>query len=165
MLKRILIAILIALPMTVFAQKYGVINTQALMESMPEIKQINDQLQASSNSYQEEFNKLTGEFQKKFEEFQTLSNDPNTPQTIKDRRTQEMQELENKIQQFRQTADQDLQRQQQQLMAPLQEKVMKAIQSVGEEGGYTFIFENVIPVYTGKDVTDVTETVKALLVK
>ncbi|MDE6415500.1 MAG: OmpH family outer membrane protein [Duncaniella sp.] len=165
MLKRILIAILIALPMTVFAQKYGVINTQALMESMPEIKQINDQLQASSNSYQEEFNKLTSEFQKKFEEFQTLSNDPNTPQTIKDRRTQEMQELENKIQQFRQTADQDLQRQQQQLMAPLQEKVMKAIQSVGEEGGYTFIFENVIPVYTGKDVTDVTETVKALLVK
>ncbi|MBD5203173.1 MAG: OmpH family outer membrane protein [Bacteroides sp.] len=165
MFKRLLIAILIALPMTVFAQKYGVINTQTLLESMPEIKQINEQLQASSNSYQEEFNKLTGEFQKKFEEFQALSNDPATPQTIKDRRTQEMQELENKIQQFRQTADQDLQRQQQQLMAPLQEKVMKAIQSVGEDGGYTFIFENVIPVYTGKDVTDVTETVKALLVK
>ncbi len=165
MFKRLLIAILIALPMTVFAQKYGVINTQALMESMPEIKQINDQLTASGNSYQEEFNKLTAEFQKKFEEFQALSNDPSTPQTIKDRRTQEMQELENKIQQFRQTADQDLQRQQQQLMAPLQEKVMKAIQAVGEEGGYTFIFENVIPVYTGKDVTDVTETVKALLVK
>ncbi|MDE6484510.1 MAG: OmpH family outer membrane protein [Duncaniella sp.] len=163
MLKRILIAILIALPMTVFAQKYGVINTQALMESMPEIKQINDQLQASSNSYQEEFNKLQAEFQKKFEEFQNLNNDPSTPQTIKDRRTQEMQDLESKMMQFRQTAEQDIQRQQQQLMAPLQEKVMKAIQSVGEEGGYTFIFENVIPVYIGKDVTDVTETVKALL--
>ena len=46
MIKRLLIAILIALPMSVFAQKYGVINTQALMESMPEIKTINDQIQA-----------------------------------------------------------------------------------------------------------------------
>lgn len=165
MFKRILIAILVALPMTVFAQKYGVINTQALMESMPEMKQITEQLQASSNSYQEEFNKLQAEFQKKFEEFQALSNDPSTPATIKDRRTQEMQDLDNKMMQFRQTAEQDIQRQQQQLMAPLQEKVLKAIQTVGEEGGYTFIFENVIPIYSGKDVTDVTESVKALLVK
>ena len=46
MFKRLLIAILVALPMTVFAQKYGVINTQALMESMPEMKQITEQLQA-----------------------------------------------------------------------------------------------------------------------
>ncbi len=163
MFKRLLIAILIALPMSVFAQKYGVINTQALMESMPEIKTINDQIQAASAKYQDEFSKLQAEFQKKFDEYQAL--EESTPQTIKDRRMQEMQELDNKIQQFRTTADQDLQRQHQQLMAPVQEKVMKAIQTVGEEGGYTFIFENMIPIYVGKDVTDVTETVKALVVK
>ena len=163
MIKRLLIAILIALPMTVFAQKFGVINTQALLESMPEAKQVSEQLQASSNSYQEEFNKLQAEYQKKYDEFQAL--DDSTPQTIKDRRVQEMQEIESKIYQFRQTAEQDIQRQQQQLMAPLQERVMKAIQTVGDEGGYTFIFENLVPVYAGKDVTDVTETVKALLAK
>ncbi|MDE5750024.1 MAG: OmpH family outer membrane protein, partial [Duncaniella sp.] len=91
--------------------------------------------------------------------------DESTPQTIKERRMQEMQELDNKIQQFRQTALQDLQRQQQQLMAPVQDKVMKAIQAVGAEGGYTFVFENQVPVYTGADVTDITETVRTRLSK
>ncbi|MCM1164258.1 MAG: OmpH family outer membrane protein [Muribaculaceae bacterium] len=147
--------------MSVFAQKFAVINTQQLMESMPEIKTINEQMEASTKKYQAEFAKLQEEFGKKYEEFQAL--DPNTLQTIKDRRMQEMQELEKKIQQFQQTASEDLQRQQQQLMAPVQDKVMKAIQAVGAEGNYTFVFENIMPVYTGTDVTDITETVKARL--
>ncbi len=161
MIKKLLLAIMIALPMSVFAQKFAVINTQQLMESMPEIKTVNEQIEAANKKYQDEFSKLQEEFQKKFEEFQGL--DANTPQTIKDRRMQEMQELENKIQQFRETAVQDLQRQQQQLMAPIQEKVVKAIQAVGAEGNYTFVFENVMPIYTGTDVTDITDTVKTRL--
>ncbi len=161
MIKRLLLAIMIALPMSVFAQKFGVINTQALMETMPEMKTVQEQMEASAKKYQAEFDKLQEEFKKKYDEFQAL--EESTPQTIKDRRMQEMQELDAKIQQFRETAMQDQQRQQQQLMAPIQEKVMKAIQSVGDEGGYTFIFENMMPVYTGKDVTDITESVKARL--
>ncbi|MDE5690440.1 MAG: OmpH family outer membrane protein, partial [Duncaniella sp.] len=47
--------------------------------------------------------------------------------------------------------------------APIQENVMKAIQSVGAEGSYTFIFENGMSLYTGADVTDVTPLVKARL--
>ena len=38
-----------------------------------------------------------------------------------------------------------------------------AIQSVGAEGNFTFIFENVVPLYTGSDVVDVTPLVKAKL--
>ncbi len=161
MIKKLLLAIMIALPMSVFGQKFGVINTQELMESMPEIKTVNEQIQAASKKYEDEFAKLQEEFSKKFDEFQKL--EESTPQTIKDRRMQEMQELENKINQFRPTASQDLSRQQQQLMAPIQENVMKAIQSVGAEGGYTFIFENVMPLYTGTDVTDITSLVKTRL--
>lgn len=161
MIKKLLVAIMIALPMSVFAQKFAVINTNALMESMPEIKTVNEQMEAATKKYEDEFAKLQEEFDKKYEEFQAL--DANTPQTIKDRRMQEMQELDNKIQQFRQTASQDLQRQQQQLLAPIQESVMKAVQNVGAEGGYTFVFESMVPVYVGTDVTDITDTVKSRL--
>jgi len=163
MVKKLLLLILLALPVSVFAQKFAVINTNTLMESMPEIKTINEQLDAANKKYEAEFQKLQEEFQKKYEEFQAL--DENTPATIKERRMQEMQELDNKIQQFRQTAVQDIQRQQQQLMAPVQEKVIKAIQAVGAEGNYTFVFENQMPLYTGGDVTDITESVKARLTK
>lgn len=161
MIKKLLLAIMIALPMSVFGQKFGVINTQEVMENMPEVKEMGTQLEAASKKYEDEFNKLQDEFKKKYEEFQAL--EATTPQTIKERRMAEIQELNNKIEQFRSTAQQDLQRQQQQLMAPLQEKVMKAVQSVGDEGSYTFIFENVVPIYTGKDVTDITPTVKSRL--
>lgn len=161
MIKKLLLAIMIALPMSVFAQKFAVINTQQLMESMPEIKTVNEQLEAANKKYQDEFTKLQEEFQKKFEEFQAL--EASTPQTIKDRRMQEMQELENKIQQFREMAAQDIQRQQQQLMAPIQEKVIQAIKAVGAEGSYTFVFENMMPLYTGSDVTDITDSVKSRL--
>lgn len=161
MIKRIILAIMIALPMSLFAQKFGVINTQQLVESMPEFKSVNEQMDAVTKKYEDEYAKLREEFQKKYEEFQSL--DASTLQTIKDRRMQEMQELDQKIQQFQATAAQDIQRQQQQLMAPIQEKVIQAIQSVGTEGAYTFIFENAVPIYAGKDVTDVTDAVKARL--
>lgn len=162
MIKKVLLAIMIALPMSVFAQKFGVINTSELMETLPEIKNVQEQMESASKKYEDEFAKLQEEFNKKYQEFQALGE--TTPQTIKDRRMQEMQELDAKIQQFRETATQDLQRQQQQLMAPIQENILKAIQSVGAEGNYTFIFETMVPVYVSPtEVTDVTPLVKTRL--
>lgn len=161
MIKKLLLAIMIALPAMGFAQKFGVINTESLIEGLPEMTEVKSQLDTSTKKYEEEFKNLQTEMEKKYGEFQKM--DENTPQTIKDRRVQEIQELDQKIQQFRQTATQDLQRQQEQLMAPIRQKVMTAIQSVGAEGAFTMIFENMIPVYTGKDVVDVTPLVKTKL--
>lgn len=161
MIKKLLLAIMIALPMSVFAQKFAVINTQELMEAMPELQTVKEQMEASNKKYEDEFAKLQEEFSKKFEEFQAL--EETTPQTIKERRMQEMQELENKINQFRQTATQDLQRQQQQLMAPIQEKIEAAIKAVGAENSFTMIFQDMIPSYVGADVIDVTPQVRTKL--
>ena len=102
--------------------------------------------------------------QKKYEELQKAQEEK-APETILNRRMSELQDLDQKIQQFRQTASQDLQRQQEQLLAPIQQKVINAINAVGAEGNYTFIFENTAPVYVGSDVTDVTNSVKTKLTK
>lgn len=76
---------------------------------------------------------------------------------------QDIQELDKKAQQFAQTAQQDLQRQQAQLMQPVQEKVINAIKTVGNENGYTMIFPEGVPAYVSADVQDVTPLVKAKL--
>lgn len=152
---------MVALPSMAFAQKFGVIDTETLMQNLPEMKEVQTQFEAASKKYEDEFQNLQGEFQKKYTEFQNM--EETTPQTIKDRRIQELQELDQKIQQFRQTASQDLQRQQEQLLAPIQQKVRTAIQSVGAEGSFTMIFENMIPLYVGSDVIDVTPLVKTKL--
>ena len=154
---------MIALPMSVFAQKFGTVNTAELMESLPEMKTVQEQMTAASNKYQDEFSKLQEEFNKKYTEFQNLTKDTTTPESIKERRMQELSELDQKVQQFRATATNDLQRQQQTLMAPIQEKILTAIKAVGQENNFTFIFTNEVPAYVGTDVVDVTPLVKTKL--
>lgn len=161
MIKKIILAIMIALPSMAFAQKFGMVDTQNLMQSLPEVKEVQTQLEASMKKYSDEEGKLRQEYEKKVKEFQEM--DQSTPEAIQKRRIEEIQALEQKIQEFRQTAQQDLQQQQEKLLQPVQKKIMDAIQSVGTEGGYTFIFENGISLFQGKDVVDVTSQVKAKL--
>ena len=128
---------------------------------MPETTAAQTQLQEVSKKYEAEYKKLEEEVNKKVQEFQALAAD--TPQSIKDRRQQEIQELAQKVETFQNTASQDIQRQQQQLMAPIQQKITDAIKAVGQEGSYTFIFENGMAAFQGADVVDVTPAVKAKL--
>lgn len=162
MIKRLFLAVLIALPAMAFAQKFGIVNTNTIMSEMADVKEAQTQLEAASKKYDDEFKALQGEMEKKYGELQKAQEEK-SPQTILDRRMSELQELDQKIQQFRQTAAQDLQRQQEQLLAPIQQKVINAINSVGAEGNYTMIFENTSPVYVGADVIDVTGAVKTKL--
>ncbi len=76
---------------------------------------------------------------------------------------QELHELDQKTQQFNNTAMDDLRRQHQHLMEPIQQKVIDAIKAVGQEGGYTFILPMGIPYYQGPGVEDATSAVKAKL--
>ncbi len=163
MIKKLLLAILIALPCSALAQKFGVIDVQSIIMVMPEYTAAQTQFTEASKKYEEEFSKLNEEMNKKVTEFQTLSQDATTPESIKQRRMEEMQELDNKIQQFRNTATQDLQRQQEQLMAPIEQKIAEAVKAVGQEGNYTFIFQQGAALYTGVSVEDITPAVKTKL--
>lgn len=155
------LAVAIALPVAMNAQKFGVVNGEDVFNALPEVAKVQEQITEASKRYEDEFKKLQEEFDKKYTEFQALGQD--TPDSIKERRMAELQELDQKMQQFRNTAQQDLQRQQQTLIAPIEQKIMEAITSVGQEGGYTFIFPEGVATYVGKDVINVTEDVKAKL--
>lgn len=161
MLKKILLAVMIAAPMCLFAQKFGYVNTQEVFSLMPEVKTADATLADVSKKYETEFKALQEEFQKKFTEFQNLAKD--TPESIKERRQQELAELNQKIQNFEQMAGSDLQRQHQTLLAPIQEKIKSAIQAVGAENGFTFILDAAQPLYVGTDAVNVTPLVKTKL--
>ncbi|MCI9608167.1 MAG: OmpH family outer membrane protein [Muribaculaceae bacterium] len=162
MLKKFIAAIMIALPALGFAQaKFGVVNSQAIIESLPETKEAAEQLDGVAKKYQEAFKEFQEELDKKYADFQAMGDD--TPQVMKDRKMKDLQDLSNRMTEFRTTAETDMQRQQEQLFAPIQQKIHDAITAVGKEGSYTFIFENMVPVYTGESVVDVTPLVKTKL--
>ncbi len=161
MIKKIIVAALVALPMFVSAQKFGVVNTEEVMQALPDVKEVSEKVEAASKTYEAEFQKLQEQMNKEYADFQNL--DPSTPEAIKQRRQQELQDLYTKLEQFRATATQDLQRQNQQLMAPVIQKVQDAITKVGQEQNLTFVFENGAALYTGTDVINITADVKKAL--
>ena len=165
MLKKIIFALALVLPMSLFAQKFGTVNTETILSAMPETTAAQEQLTEASKKYETEMQKLQEELQKLYVDFQTISEDASTPQSIKDRRLQEIQEKGQKADQFRATAEQDLRRQNEQLMAPILQKITEAIKSVGTEGSFTFIFpyDPGLILYQGTDVVDVTPLVKTKL--
>lgn len=165
MIKKILLAIAIIFPMSALAQKFGVVEIETVFKAMPEYAAMETQLSDASKKYEDEFQKLRTELDKLYADFQAIADDANTPQSIKERRMQEIQERENKINQFRQTASQDLSRLQEQLIAPIQQKFVDAVKAVGQEGNYTFIFPNEqnLLLYQGADVVNVTNAVKTKL--
>lgn len=165
MLKRIILAIAVIFPMSIFAQKFGVVNLDEVFKAMPETAQMTASLDEASKKYGTEFEQLQQEFQKLYAEFQTLSQDPTTPESIKQRRISDIQERQQKIEQFRATAQQDLERLQQQLAEPINRKMLEAVLAVGQEGGFTFVLpkDQTLLLYQGSTVIDVTNDVKAKL--
>lgn len=165
MIKKALAAIMIALPMLAAAQapKFGTVTVEPILEAMPERANVQTQLETASKTYEEEYKKLSEELDKKYADYQKLQEDTTILSSIKQRRIQEIQDLQKKAQQFMQTAQQDLQRQQAQLMQPIEEKIMTAIKAVGQENGFTFIFPDGIAAFQSTDVQDVTPLVKAKL--
>ena len=164
MIKKLFIAALLAAPLCLSAQnKIGSVNSQEIFLLMPEIKQAQTTLEAVSKQYDEEFQNLQNEFNKKLQEYQALAQD--TPESIRQRREQDLQELDTKIRNFQEAAGRDMSNQQEQLMVPIREKVMSAIKSVGDENGFSYIFDLASPsiVYTGKDAIDITPLVKQKL--
>lgn len=164
MFKKILLVIAVALPMSAMAQKFGVVDIESVFTAMPETTAMQTQLQETSKKYEDEFMKLQEEVNKLYADYQTIQEDANTPASIKERRLQEVQDRYAKVQQFRETAQQDLAKLEQQLSTPIQQKLTDAIKAVGAEGGYTFIMPNEgLLLYTGTDVTDVTPMVRTKL--
>jgi len=165
MFKKFLLALAVVLPFSAFAQKFGTVDTESIITAMPETATARQQIDEASKKYEAEFQKLNEELDKLYTDFQTIREDANTPETIKERRMQEIQDKAQKVEQFRQQATQDLQRQNEQLMAPILQKITEAIKSVGQEGAFTFVFPNEpsLILYQGTDVTDVTPLVKTKL--
>lgn len=157
-MKKIIIAMMLALPMIASAQKFGHINTQELFAQMPEVNQVKLKMDTIQNQYEMQMASMSEEFQRKYQDYQ--AQEATMPEAVKQIRQQELQEMQQRIQLFYQTAEQDIQKTQQDLLLPIHEKMAKAIKAVGEREGYTYIFDSAAMVHIGTDAIDATPAVK-----
>ena len=164
MLKKIALILMLILPMSVFAQKFGHIRSQEILIVMPEYTKAQADIKTMQKQYEDDMKRVEQEFQKKFTAFQ--EEQANLPKNILERRQKELQELNERGMQMQQDAQQELQQSWMEMLEPIAKKIDDAIKAVGQEGGYVFIFDlnaTQIPFINETYATDVTSAVKAKL--
>ena len=162
-MKKLIVMLMMMAPVAVFAQKFGKVNTQTIMQSLPELSKVNGELEATAKQCENELKSMQEELQRQSEAYEKAKSTMNA--TTQQQKEQELQGLYQKIQQTYQDNQQALQKAQQEKMQPVLNKVRNAIQNVGNTGGYTYIFEEGAAVYTGTNVEDVTSKVQSELTK
>ena len=164
MFKKVLVAALVALPMCLQAQslKFGVLNPSEIVQVMPEYATAQNTLKAASDKYEAQAKTLQDEYNKKLGELETLDKNK-ADQAAIEAKYNEIQDLQQRMQTFQQTASKDMQQQQETLMAPIQQKLINAIQAVGGAGGYAGILDGSVLLYKGAQLEDVATKVKAQL--
>ena len=141
MFKKLIILFFAIAPLALVAQesKIAYVNSQELFGMMPELSGIETQMNTKQEQVKKNATALEAEYNNKMEEFKK-SEDEVTEALLMDRQKQ-IQQIEERYQAFMQNSQKEVQELQQKLLAPIQDKLQKAIQSVGEEKGYTFILD------------------------
>ncbi len=163
-MKRITLAIaVLCMALAVNAQKFGHITAELLLQDMPEYDSAQNSIQALRTTYDLEIERIQVEINKKIEEYNqteaTMSN------LIKEAKASEIQEMQARLQNFAQTAQQDLQQQSMIMIQPVMDKARKAIEEVAKEYGLLYVFDmsQGNPVYASEESLDMLPLVKAKL--
>jgi outer membrane protein len=162
-MKKFIIAILMALPMSVFAQKFAHVNTATIIQAMPEYTAAQNEMQTLTKTYEDELKRMQDEFKSKLDDYE--KNQATLPDAVKQRRESELQDLNQRMQQYYQTSQEELQKAQQTKMQAITAKVTEAIKEVGTAGGYVYVMDvtSGIPFINETLSTDVTAQVKSKL--
>lgn len=119
--------------------KLGHIDSQALIELMPEKDSVETQLMAYQRSLEEQIGAMYLEYQNKVQDYQ--NNVDGMSDIIKQTKEREIADLETRINEFQQSAESTFGAKQQELYDPLITKARDAITAVAIANGFTYILD------------------------
>lgn len=166
-MKKIIIMLMALLPMAAMAQnaKFYHIDTQSIMQQMPEFIKARGELEAEQKQYENELQEMQKELQAKAEKYEKEKATMNA--TMQQSTEQSLQEMYTKIQQAYQDNQQKIQKASQEKLQPISTKLQNAIKAVGKAGNYVYIMDISagIPYISETLSKDISSDVKAELNK
>lgn len=120
------------------AQKFGRVDLTAVITTMPEFAEANKNLEAYGKDLQDQLEQIKVEFNQKMADYE--KNISTYTDTIRQMKESDLQQLQQRYADFQQIASQDMQKKQNELMAPIIEKANEAVNAVAKEDGYIAIF-------------------------
>ena len=141
--------------------RFGHIDTQTLLEAMPERNSIQSEIEGAAAQYEQEIVRMQGELEGKVAEYQQKAE--SWPAAIRAQKEQEITMDQQGLEQFYATVQQELASLEAGLLEPMIERAREAIEAVGAEEGFTYIFDTSSGATVFNGGEDVLPLVKAKL--
>ncbi len=136
--------------------KVAHINTQELIEAMPEMKAAEAEIQKLGKTYEAEIQASVKELQNKMKQYQAEADAQTDEENTK--RLQEVEGMKQSIAQYQQQASQDIEKKKFDLLKPITEKAKAAIQKVARAQGFQYVLDSTVGggviLADGKDLMD-----------
>lgn len=152
LLKIVIITVIVAFTTHVKAQKFGHIDSNELLQLMPERAAAETAIQDYAKQLEGQLQTMSAEWEAKVGEYQ--SKETSMTDVIKKTKVKEITDLETRIKEFQTTAQDELKQKENELLKPMIDKAKKAIEEVAKENKYSYIFDSGIGALLYKPETD-----------
>lgn len=140
MKKIVLVAVAILAGFGLQAQpKFAHVNFSELVQLMPEADQARATMAASSKEAQETLQAMQEEINNKYTQYEQKVS--TWSPAIRESKEKELTDLNRRAQEFYQNIQQELQQQQEQLMAPIYQKAQESVKKLAKDGGFVYVFD------------------------
>ncbi len=163
-LRFLLIGICLITTVAVSAQKFGYINSQELIQQIPEVKEANAELETVKAQYEKQGQDRIAALQTKYQALERKQAQGDISPKQLEIEAQALKNEEMEIAKFQQDLNQKLMQKSETLLKPIRDKIQTAIKEVALENGYTYVFDWSMGILLYADEsTDVSSLVKAKL--
>jgi len=120
--------------------KIGYINTNDLIQVMPELKTVNTQIDAYKKTFLDVLQGMGKELQDKSADYQAKQ--ATMTDAVKSAKQSDLADLQKRAQDYQNDAQQKVEAKGQELMKPILDKVHNAIAEVAKEKGFTYVLDS-----------------------
>jgi len=154
----------ILLSTTLVGQKFGYMDSNALVAEMPEVKQADAKLETLQKQLQKQGQQKLQTLQQKAQDLERKERQGEIAPKKLQEEAEKLQAEQLELQQFEQDMQRQVMQKRQELYKPIFDKVNMVIEEIAKEEGYTYIFDlSAGSILYADESTDVTSLVRQRL--
>ena len=123
------------------AQKFGYVDSAALIQSIPEVKEANSNIETYTNQFQKKGQDMIKNLQAKYADLEQKRNRGELSPVQLEDEAQKLKAEEAEIMSFNSESQNKILEKSEALLQPLRDKIQNAIDEVAAENGYAYIFD------------------------
>lgn len=159
-IKTILVALVLFTTGFVSQAQLAHINSEELVASMPETKAMQEELRVLGQNYDTEYKAQASALQAKLQKYQSEAASKTNEENEK--RSQEIAEIQQKLQLYLRSAQEEIQKKEFDLLKPIIQKAQTAIQDVAKKKGVKYVLDSTpgkgLIVFEGEDLLPAVKT-------